>query len=751
MGLSHRICLVVMIASALSYKYYIAPAAANEGASQARPDLARYVPVLLEDFSKGLSLYDGTTGIWSTDLRRDVLVTNSAQSVFLDGAEVTASGEAIGLDPFRVADGVLRIGSGVIPEEKSAAVGDLLDRVGQGKYKDSVRYYTGRITTGRTWAQTYGYFEIVAKVPAGQGHWSAFWLSAAGIGWPPEIDVFEAYGKGLKAATPRDDVFNVAVFFDEIDARGARTQSVDIVNPYAPDAEGRPSRPEVKNRGRQHVFNHKTDAKARFGADIYESFWTYAVEWTPDEIIFYFGKSRDSLVEIYRAPTPDDLRSPMAVIANDQIGTLTGWWDPVPGQDDLTFAPGNDLEIASISVYALLPSEIAAGDGVGATIIDTGGATRILGTPGDDVIVPGTGLDVIELGGGRDTVFVDRGVDGKIISGFGADDRLVLEGFRFDGAEDALARLTQVGADVWLSSDVDPADPQTIVFRDVLVRDFAKDQFIVRWPVTPDLWSSALRDGSRRGEADAAGVVRGAADGSKLTDAKATVRPATLAGSQAPDLYYVTRSDTVIREPAGGGVDTVRARVSYSLPDHVENLISEARRDGLVLEGNAGDNRITGGPMAETLIGGGGDDLIDLTEGGADRVVYAAGDGHDTIIGFGADDTLVLKGILFPSWEALRARLSERGGDMVLDLGAGQSVTFRATPAEILAPERFLFETGPAQPAGGTGDPWHRPRGRARGRRLVEPGAGSSRRRLRRPRGSSPGPCHGGWRCPGTA
>ena len=179
------------------------------------------------------------------------------------------------------------------------------------------------ISTDQSWAQTYGYFEVVAQVPAGKGHWSAFWLTAAGIGWPPEIDIFEAYGKGLHGGTGKDNDFNVAVFFDAIDPDGAATQDVDITNPYERDANGNLERPTAKTLagGEQYVFHHLTDAQTEFGADIYDDFWTYAVEWTPDEIIFYFGRDRESLVEIYPTPTPDDLHSPMYVIANDQLSS----------------------------------------------------------------------------------------------------------------------------------------------------------------------------------------------------------------------------------------------------------------------------------------------------------------------------------------------------------------------------------------------------------------------------------------------
>ncbi len=50
------------------------------------------------------------------------------------------------------------------------------------------------INTYGTFSQTYGYFEIDAKVPSGQGLWPAFWMLPQSGNWPPEIDVLELLG-----------------------------------------------------------------------------------------------------------------------------------------------------------------------------------------------------------------------------------------------------------------------------------------------------------------------------------------------------------------------------------------------------------------------------------------------------------------------------------------------------------------------------------------------------------------------------
>lgn len=676
-------------------------------------DLSGYALVFEEDFSAGLNAYDGHTGLWSTRPRRDVLVTNGPQSVFLDGAETAPDGTPLGLNPFVVEDGALHIRSGPIPPDKKDAVAALLRGARQAQHAGGSNYYTGMISTRQTWGQTYGYFEIVAKAPAGKGRWPAFWLSHAGLGWPPEIDIFEAYGKGLAQPTDKDDAFNLGVYFDAVNAAGEAVNRVDIVNAFAPSADGAPQRPKVKKRGggEQYVFSRRINARS-YGADIYNEFWTYAVEWKPDVIIFYFGKSRDTLVEIYRTPTPDDLRAPMAVIANDQISSKWGW-NPVAGLDDLTFAPGNDLTIRSISVFAMIPERTISGDAAGALLTDDDRSSRIIAGPGADTIVPGGGADMIELGGGSNRVFVARGQGNKIISGMDADDRVVLESFFFENAADAAARLTQVGEDVWLSNGADPADPQTLIFRSVRVEDLSDQNFVIRWPVTRNAWSSVRYNPRRLRDADRDGAVAAGDRAARLTDAQGAKGGVTLTGSREGDEYYIHRSDTVILEQPGGGVDTVYAARSYALPPAVENIVSKnGGKRRLTLTGNALGNRLESGPGDETLAGRGGDDFIDLTSGGADRVVYAAGDGRDTIAGFASDDRIVLAdGFGFSSFADIAARIRDLGTDAMLDLGRGQAIIFRELKASALKAENFEYAKGVSVLAGCGRDPWRRPTG----------------------------------------
>jgi len=641
------------------------------------PDLGNYTLILEETFDQDLNVYDGTTGVWSQDLPRDALMTNGPMSVFLDGAEITAQGDAIGADPFTVDNGVLEIGAGVFTEGQRADVDQLLIDHGEDNSVGDVRYYTGQINTYDTWGQTYGYFEIVAKVPVGKGHWPAFWLTDAGEGWPPEIDIFEAYGKRLDKPARVDNSFHAAVHFDTTDADGNDTQSIDIDNPYVLDEDGNPTPAQIRTVYGKETARFGTTIDADdYGFDIYENFYTYSVEWTPTEIIYYFGIDRDNLIEIFRAPTPDDLHSPMALIANDQISSTFGW-NPVDGYDHLTFAEDNTFQIDSISIYALNPETEIAGAGDGAIIVGGADASTIEGTTGNDRINPGEGLDFIALGGGSDVVFVTRGTGNDVIEGFGADDTVVIEGFAFDGAAGALERLTQVGNDVWLSNGAYPKNPQTIIFRDAIVEDFTADNFLVRWSDTPDIWTSRLIDGDRLRDLDADGLVTAAPEGSVMADVSDYRGAMTLVGSGEGDLYYIYRNGSVIVEAEDGGVDTVHTTRSHTLSDNVENIVANGGGGAIVLTGNDLANKLVAGGRDTTLVGEGGDDFHDLTGGLADTVRYGAGDGHDVVVGFGADDTLELDGLVFASEADFAAHVLKTAAGVVVDLGAGQSVTFR--------------------------------------------------------------------------
>lgn len=55
-------------------------------------------------------------------------------------------------------------------------------------------YASGMVTTFSSFHFTYGYIQIVARIPGGTGTWPALWLLPENESWPPEIDIMENYG-----------------------------------------------------------------------------------------------------------------------------------------------------------------------------------------------------------------------------------------------------------------------------------------------------------------------------------------------------------------------------------------------------------------------------------------------------------------------------------------------------------------------------------------------------------------------------
>ena len=107
---------------------------------------------------------------------------NGEQQIYVDpryGGRATAP---LGLDPFKIQDGVLSIMASRTPLALSPLLFDN-------------PYVSGMLTSQNSFSQKYGYFEIRSKIPVGAGVWPAFWLLPNNHGWPPEIDVMEGRGE----------------------------------------------------------------------------------------------------------------------------------------------------------------------------------------------------------------------------------------------------------------------------------------------------------------------------------------------------------------------------------------------------------------------------------------------------------------------------------------------------------------------------------------------------------------------------
>ncbi len=125
-----------------------------------------------------------------------------------------------------------------------------------------------------------------------------------------------------------------------------------------------------------------------------------------------------------------------------------------------------------------------------------------------------------------------------------------------------------------------------------------------------------------------------------------------MTGGQGDDTYdlddtFGDDADRVI-ELANGGTDTVVISDSffYTMPDHIENLVSQVTEDASRFSGNAVKNQMQGSRFGDYFEGLGGNDRLrgnagdDRLDGGDGNDVLTGGDGDDSLAGGLGRDTL---------------------------------------------------------------------------------------------------------------
>jgi beta-glucanase (GH16 family) len=147
-------------------------------------DFSRYV-----DSAGNVTCDPGGSGTWQTvyDFCSRTISSNYEAEVYLDPSFLsyfnsTHQIQTQTASPFSINNGVLSIEAAPIDPNIASAVGEW------------AKYTSGLITTQFSFSQTYGYFEMRAKLPLGKGLWPAFWLLPTNKQWPPEIDAVEAFG-----------------------------------------------------------------------------------------------------------------------------------------------------------------------------------------------------------------------------------------------------------------------------------------------------------------------------------------------------------------------------------------------------------------------------------------------------------------------------------------------------------------------------------------------------------------------------
>lgn len=205
-----------------------------------------------------------------------------------------------GIDPFRIADGMLTIEARPLPRRARELIATELRNLPRDQRESALAnlaYSSGVISSRGRFAQKLGYFEMRARWSNGKGLWPAFWLLPEGGGWPPEIDIVEAHG----------------------DKPSKTFHSLHL-------------------GGNRHTTKPVTVETRKNG------FHTYGALWLPDRIDYYVDTAKVATI-----PLPEPLEEPMFMLANLAVG---GGW---PGDPDASTKFPATLEIDHIRAWSIEP------------------------------------------------------------------------------------------------------------------------------------------------------------------------------------------------------------------------------------------------------------------------------------------------------------------------------------------------------------------------------------------------------------
>lgn len=171
------------------------------------------------------------------------------------------------------------------PDQFQVVEGCLVIRADR-KAVEGYEYVSGVVTSLGSFVQTYGVFEIKARLPKGRGYWPALWMIPASKGWPPEIDIMEFLGH------EPDKVYMTAHWKDE--------------------------------KGERRIFGRPYK-----GPDFTKEMHVFSVLWTQEELVWFVDG-------VERARSKEGVpHVPMYVVANLGVG---GSWPGMP--DSETVFPG---------------------------------------------------------------------------------------------------------------------------------------------------------------------------------------------------------------------------------------------------------------------------------------------------------------------------------------------------------------------------------------------------------------------------
>ena len=284
---------------------------------------------------------------------------------------------------------------------------------------------------------------------------------------------------------------------------------------------------------------------------------------------------------------------------------------------DTVFTTLNNYELDNYAENLTFGLAVLNGDGNGfaniitanaqANTIDAGaGSDTVYGGAGADTLDGGSGADLLQGGAGDDTYYVDDAGDVVTEAEVGANgnDRVLTTADHTLGA--GIEELVVIG------SGADDGTGNELANR-----------------LTGNTGTNVLS-----GMAGNDSIFGGAGDDTLIGGTGVDV----FDGGAGDDVYVLETSTESVTELLGGGIDTVQLDGSYTLSQHLEDVVllgtgnhnATGNDSANILTGNVGANILTGNVGNDSLYGGAGNDSLD------------GGTGNDSMVGGTGDDIYVV-------------------------------------------------------------------------------------------------------------
>jgi Ca2+-binding RTX toxin-like protein len=249
---------------------------------------------------------------------------------------------------------------------------------------------------------------------------------------------------------------------------------------------------------------------------------------------------------------------------NDTINLLNG--------DKLVMlGDGNDLCAKRFSVG----HDTILGENGDDTINSWFGDDSVDGGSGDDFITGGDGNDTMDGGSGSDLIYASSGDDYVIYSARSGDDIL-------DGGEGT--DTLDLGFGNWSSM---LEDNRNFYFYNESKVQFSNFESVI-WQPANDLVLPTFNDGTISGSASVF----------------------QLAGGVGDNFYLLESEQYSVFELPNQGSDTIMTCVDLIVPENIERIMIAPGVSGITITGGAGNDMLVGNGLANTFVGGTGDDVI---------------------------------------------------------------------------------------------------------------------------------------------